>query len=183
MVSGELPALGKTTWAKSIAKEFRLPLFTKDQAKEILFDQLESGLNSQQALGVSAFKILFAWAESLVTVGENFVMEGNFHPDFGKKDFEELMKKYPSEILQLHLSADAEIVVERFIKRAQSGERHPGHQSLLEENIASLEQAVKIVEQKPLDIPCQLIQLDTTKNFGMEKKNNIFDQIDNFLHK
>ena len=42
-----IPASGKTTLAEYIAKELQIPMFSKDQMKELLFDEV--GFHSREA--------------------------------------------------------------------------------------------------------------------------------------
>ena len=64
------PAAGKTTFARSLAGELRLPLFTKDDIKESLFDTL--GFQDREwsrKLGLASLVLLFELVERQIEVG------------------------------------------------------------------------------------------------------------------
>jgi adenylate kinase family enzyme len=64
LISG-LPCTGKTTLARKIAQKFRLPLISRDDIKESLFDSL--GWHDREwskQLGVASYQLLYYFSRS-----------------------------------------------------------------------------------------------------------------------
>jgi hypothetical protein len=73
------PEVGKTTLAGPLARELGLPLLTKDDDKEALFDSLGTGDRDwSRRLGAASFEVLFAVATRLLGAGVSCVPEANF---------------------------------------------------------------------------------------------------------
>ena len=65
------PASGKTTLAQAIAAALRLPLYTKDAFKELLYDTLGTGdLEWSTKLGAAAMEILSLVVATAVDSGQ-----------------------------------------------------------------------------------------------------------------
>jgi predicted kinase len=73
------PGPGKTTVAQALAAELELPLVTKDDVKEALFDALGTGDREwSRRLGRAAYDVLFVMARRLLEAGTSCVLESNF---------------------------------------------------------------------------------------------------------
>ena len=74
-----LPASGKTTLARQLARRYRVALLAKDCFKEPLFDALGAGdaAHSRRLSDIS-YEILFNVARELANAGTDFILEGNF---------------------------------------------------------------------------------------------------------
>ncbi|MFZ2882575.1 MAG: hypothetical protein WA019_05880, partial [Candidatus Moraniibacteriota bacterium] len=59
--------------------------------------------------------------------GKSIIVETNFHPILSTEKFLDMKKKYDFEPFQVRCITDGEILLDRFTKRANSEERHPGH--------------------------------------------------------
>jgi predicted kinase len=146
------PAAGKTTIARAIAERLRLPLIAKDTIKEALFDGLGTGdLAWSQQLGEATYLAMLAIAEESVAAGSNLVLEANF-----VRGGESRLAALPARFVQVHCSAPLEVLVERYASR----ERHPGHVD--SERIDALRDAVETGRHEPLDLPGELIRIDTS---------------------
>jgi predicted kinase len=146
------PAAGKTTIARAIAERLRLPLIAKDTIKEALFDGLGTGdLAWSQQLGEATYLAMLALAEESVAAGSNLVVEANF-----VRGGESRLAALPARFVQVHCSAPLEVLVERYASR----ERHPGHVD--SERIDALRDAVETGRHEPLDLPGELIRIDTS---------------------
>jgi predicted kinase len=146
------PAAGKTTIARVIAERLRLPLIAKDTIKEALFDGLGTGdLAWSQQLGEATYLAMLAIAEESVAAGSNVVLEANFI-----RGGESRLAALPARFVQVHCSAPLEVLVERYASR----ERHPGHVD--SERIDALRDAVETGRHQPLDLPGELIRIDTS---------------------
>src|SRR5438046_2407448 len=87
-----LPATGKTTLARRLAADLALPLVTKDDIKERLFDRL--GWRDRawsRLLGQATYDLLYYFSELLLAGGRSFVVESNFHPDEATPRFRALL--------------------------------------------------------------------------------------------
>jgi len=123
------PAAGKTTLSRRLARELSLPLVSKDDIKETLFDTLNGSDDEAWAkqLGIASWHLLYQHAENLVTAGISLITESNFEARFADERWQQLQKKHGFRIIQLLCWADDEIVTQRYLARIADGSRHPGH--------------------------------------------------------
>ena len=78
LVTG-IPASGKSTLARALGEELRLPVISKDSLKELLFDHV--GFRSREEkvrLGNASMEIMYAVAGQLMRAGQPFLLENNF---------------------------------------------------------------------------------------------------------
>ena len=153
-----LPATGKTTVARHIAYVHRLPLLTKDEIKETLFDQLGWGDREwSRRLGRAAVALLLQFLRAHAAAGLPCVIESNFPPE-SAADLLALQREHLFRPFQVVCRTDGTELLRRF--RARTGQRHPGHgdEQLLEE----LGPRLLAARYEPLDIGGVLWELDTT---------------------
>ena len=161
IVSGA-PASGKSTLAGQLAREFRLPLFSKDLIKEALYDTLGAPTREQsRALGGAAYRVLYTIAGRLIDNGLGVVVEGNFTRGRSEAELQPLLAR--SRGLLLHCYATREQISQRYLRRAVSGERHSGHHDViaLPDVLADLDAG--LYEPLALDIPA--LRLDTSTGY------------------
>ncbi len=159
VVSGA-PCTGKSTLARAIAGEVHLPLVTKDDIKERLFDALGTGDRLwSQRLGVATYDLLYYIMETQLSVGRSLVVESNFKPEVSTPNFLHLREKYPFDLFQILCHTESDVLLERFRRRWLSGERHPGHvdDMMYPEFVRN---GMGNYEALPLDGP--VVTLDTT---------------------
>lgn len=121
-------ATGKTVLSKNISNKLELPIINKDEIKELLFDNL--GIKDEEwavKLGVTSFELTYLFVEKLCQTGNNFIVEGNFENKYATQIFSDLKSKYNYRVLQIYCHAEVEDLYDRYVKRDNSGERHPGH--------------------------------------------------------
>lgn len=122
------PGTGKTTLARRLTGDLRLPLFEKDGIKEQLFDSLGwSDRAWSRRLGVASIELLFQCMERTLAASVSTVVEGNFDPVLCTPRFQELRARYGCAIVQVICRADPEVVYARYHERWSAGQRHPGH--------------------------------------------------------
>ena len=146
------PAAGKTTLARALAEELRLPLIAKDDIKETLFDALGIGDREwSRRLGHATFEVQFRILRELLAAGCGVVAEGNFsRPD----PFSVLP---PSHIVQIVCAAERDELLRRF--RDRTSGRHPGHVD--DVTIEELGPRLFADEWRPLALDGTLIEVDT----------------------
>lgn len=160
IISGA-PCTGKTTLSKRIATELKLPLISRDEIKEMLFDSL--GVKDKEwskKLGAASYDILYKFLELLMGAKLDVVIESNFKSRFDSDKICELKKEYHFELIQIICKTNKKILLERFKQRSLSGERHPGH--LDNQNWQEFKDSFIKKENWTLDIPGKIIKVNTT---------------------
>lgn len=154
------PASGKTTLGQRLARDLGLPYFYKDGFKEILFERLgwDNPAWSHQ-LGLASYDLLYHAAAALLAAGLSLMIESNFSQD-STPYLRALQARFPFEPIQVHCVTDGDVLVERHLRRAEAGERHPGHQDWQE--IDRLRPVLQQGRQEVLAIGGAVIEVDTT---------------------
>ncbi len=155
-----LPATGKSTFARELARLLNVPLIAKDMIKEPLFDVLGTGdrTHSRQ-LSTASFAIQFAVARELLMSGQGVIIEGNFRPGEHERP---LLAALPlgSEpavtIAQILCRIEEVERIARLQRRATDPARHAGH------NDAQLALGSMHDGGTFLDLPGQRIELDAS---------------------
>lgn len=139
------PASGKTTIARPLARELRMPLVEKDEIKEPLFDVL-GVFDSEwsRRLSEASFAVMFRLAEDADAV----MLEGNFAPHHRSR----LLALDPRP-LEVFCRCSGEELVRRFV--ARSPQRHPGHRNL------SRDEILDYARSGPLGLGGPLLELGT----------------------
>jgi predicted kinase len=157
-----LPASGKTTLARRLTADVRLPVFSRDGMYETLYDALECDSNGcPPVLGSVAFTLLYYVADSLLAAGQSLIVEGFFgRSELRSAEFLQLQQAHDFEPLQILCKTDGAVLLERFLTRVGAGERHGGHRDLewLERNKEQFFQG----HLTPLALGGQLVEIDTT---------------------
>lgn len=161
LVSG-LPCTGKTTIATKIAQHFDLPFIMKDDIKERLFDTVGSGdWKISKTLSYATFSILDYVVESMLEANTSFIVEGNFSSDKVLKTFSDYQQRHAFQSVAIECQTEGTVLLERFRKRTESGERHPGHM----DRMLIDEMEDDLLRGRPEDSvrhPGQTIKVDTT---------------------
>ncbi|MFA6603187.1 MAG: AAA family ATPase [Candidatus Shapirobacteria bacterium] len=157
-----LSCTGKSTIGKQLAEKVGLTLFSRDRIKDILFDHF--GVKDRDwslKVGAAAYSIFYYEIEELLKGGSSAVVETNFNPKYDNAKILELQKKYKFDILQILFKAKGDILFQRFKKRSESGERHPGHCDHL--NYEKFRSSLLMGRCEPLDVGGELVKVDTTE--------------------
>lgn len=126
LVTG-IPAAGKSTLAKAVARSLGIPIISKDGLKELLFDHV--GFRSREEkvkLGIASMEIMYAVAGQLMEAGQPFLLENNFEYS-STEGLQALLERYRYPVLTLHLTGDYRAIHQRFLAREASPGRHRGH--------------------------------------------------------
>lgn len=126
------PGAGKTTLAKRLATDLKLPVLHRDSIAETLFDGLDCSTHGRpELLGAASFKLLHYFAGSLLAAGQSLVVEGCFHStELATAEFLQVQQAYDFELFQVQCKADGVVLLERFLARAGTPERHICHRDL-----------------------------------------------------
>ena len=119
--------VGKTTLARALSRELRLPAFHKDDLKETLFDVLPDRSPEERAqFGIASFVLLEGIARAVLPYG-SAIVEANFHGGIASEGWRALIAETEVEAFVIELTAPLEVLTERIIGRIEAGLRHPGH--------------------------------------------------------
>jgi predicted kinase len=151
-----MPAAGKTTLARALSESLGLPLVTKDDIKEELYDALGVGdVEWSQRLGKASYALIFVFCRELLARGRSAIAEANFFAGVDEARFRELP---PHRLVQVHCAAPFSLLLKRYEARS---DRHPGH--LDRERAAEMRQRFDEGIHRPLALPGELIEVDTSR--------------------
>lgn len=155
------PASGKTTLARRLARDLHLPLLSRDDFKEKLFDTLgwEDRQRSKE-LGAASYAILWQMLESNLAAGITTIVERNFRSEFAVAELQRLAVTHPFIAHQINCYAEGPTLVQRHHERSHSGARHPGHVD--DRNEEEFRAELTRGRFDPLPIEGALYELDTT---------------------
>lgn len=178
IVSGP-PSTGKTTLAKAISQKFAIPLISKDNLKEILFDTLGwKDRDWSKRLGSASFALMHYTLDSFMITGQPIIIEGNFKPEFESSEIISRLQKFNYSAVQIMCQSDGQILFDRFKKRSESGQRHPGHCDT--GNYDELKNDLLKGKYEPLDINLPVIIFDST-NLNQVNYSSVFDQLSQYF--
>lgn len=136
-----------------------MPFVSKDTFKEALYDTFGAGEQLEERIDAAALAILFSVVESQLAEGVSVTAESNFDADTDVESFRRFADEHDAEVVQVHIDGDTDELVEKFMQRAASGKRHPGHgddPSDADELRAKLEAG----HWRPLQLPGLLVEAD-----------------------
>lgn len=156
-----LPGAGKTTIARRLAQDLRLPLIAKDDLKETLFDAVGwSDRDWSRQLGAATYPLIYHLLEVQLAAGCSLIVESNFDRQRATGEFLALRARHSFRPAQVLCSAASQVLLARFKARAESGERHPGHVDHL--NYAEFEETLRRGPAEPLAIGGPVFEVDTS---------------------
>ena len=155
------PGSGKTTLARALAAGCALPVFSKDDLKDSLFDSLGwSDRAWSRRVGMASIHLLFLIAERILAAGQPVIVESNFRDARETPAFVALRERTPYTPLQIVCTCSREVALSRYAARWAGGERHPGHGE--GELLAEQTRALDAGEFAPLALGGETLSLDTT---------------------
>lgn len=160
VVSGA-PGTGKTTIAKILASDLRIPYLGKDLIKETLFDSMGAGDRAWSAkLGVASIELLFRLIDVQLQAGQSVVAESNFRRELDGPRFCRLQQKYSFGAVEVHCETERKSLLSRYERRAGTAGRHPGHYDTL--MLPQIAEELDSGVYAPLAIGKEVIEVDTT---------------------
>jgi adenylate kinase family enzyme len=165
LISGA-PCTGKTTLSKQLSPALKIPLISKDGMKERMFDALDFDTmqgeesNLSKKIGAATSDLLYYLIEQHLKVMQPLIVESNFDNKYASPSLRQLKSSYEVSYIEVHCKADTEVLVERYLKRAQDGSRHPIHFD--QERADSYRIRLQDDTWKPLKINAHLLVVDTT---------------------
>src|SRR5713226_1916405 len=115
LVSGA-PASGKSTLARRLAANLRLPLIAKDLIKETLFDALGTPDREGSAeLSLASFRLLYAVLGQLVEADVGVVVDCNLHRGRSEAELSHLLDR--SNALLIHCQTSYFEIARRYQRR------------------------------------------------------------------
>ncbi|MDZ7679706.1 MAG: ATP-binding protein [Acidimicrobiales bacterium] len=146
------PGSGKTMLARPLARALGIPLLSKDDIKEALFDELGTGDRLwARRLGRASITVLYRLAADCPSA----VIEAVFQRDAAMEDLHSL----GTPLIEIHCRCAPETAIERFEQRADT-DRHPGHLDYRQPR-NKLEQLVH-EGSAPLGLGGSLLEIDTS---------------------
>ena len=126
LVAG-LPGTGKTSFAEYLCKKLKIPMVSKDQLKETLFDTI--GFRNREekvSIGTAAMEIMYHIAEKHLKINMPIILENNFE-NMSKPGLLKLVSQYKCKTITVKFRTEKTVLEERFKARDMSPLRHRGH--------------------------------------------------------
>jgi predicted kinase len=180
-ISGN-PATGKTTLTKNISDKFDIPSVSMDNFKEIIYDRVED-INSTlwNQICMASYDLMFSDIEKFLPYTKKILFDAPINPEISKEVISKIIKKHNADFLEIKLTADSEVLWERFKKRLPSV--HHCHSTQAKRNMDYMEDKIKNGNfDKKLDIGNNFLLIDTT-DFEKINYQEIYNKIRNFLEK
>ena len=127
IITGDLAA-GKTSYGKKISNELKIPFFSKDEIKEVLYDSFDNqnmDYESKRKIGKNSYAVFYYIIEQHLKVGLSLIAESNFGEE-AIPVIKKLLDKYNYKCITIRFEADLEVLHKRFLNREYSNERHNG---------------------------------------------------------
>jgi predicted kinase len=140
------PGVGKTTLCRELAQRTKMPSLSKDHVKEdLLYDRLvQSDREFSKLQGEVAVMMLYAFASTFLKKGRSVIIENAFYTEVSHDDMQHVITTNNAKFLEIFCQADEAVRVDRFARRVENGERHPGHLDSTIEPFSGLEKYAKL---------------------------------------
>ncbi|MDD3243959.1 MAG: AAA family ATPase [Eubacteriales bacterium] len=126
LVSG-MPAAGKSTLCRALSLTLNVPILSKDEIKELLFDTVGFSCREEKVrLGQAAEALVHREAAQLMASGASFVLENNYERGHAAP-LQASLRQYGIPYLAVFLTGDPAVLYQRFIARNAAPGRHLGH--------------------------------------------------------
>ena len=163
VIGGSL-ATGKSTIAKFLEEQLHVKRISMDELKERLFDI--GGYRDRtwsMQIGQLAWPVFQKMIELHLEQGEDVIAEATFLWPDDAGWLNTLIETYAIDVYQIWMTADPQILRQRFVERAQSLRRHPGHNDSLECVLEEFDQRFFNRTFIPHPIQAKTLIVDTTE--------------------
>lgn len=156
------PTSGKTTLGHKIQDFLEIPLISKDEFKELLFDCLgHSDRDWSSKLGAVGFELMYLAAEKVASTNSSFILETHFgNSEIASAKLSSISEKYGLNVILVNVCCESDTLKKRFESRNHRGERHPGHVDHL--NLEQISMTIANGDLEFLNIPGDKIKYDNT---------------------
>lgn len=169
---------GKSTLAKKISDKFQIPVISRDEIKESLFDNIGwKDREWSKKLGKASFELMYQSIKKMLNLKKPFIIESPLNDELDTPKFLSLKKQFDFYPIQINCKCNGKILFERFKQRSESGDRHPGHVDHL--NYDEYKTELLKGSRIPLKIGGNLIDFDSTDLSKIDYEN-IFEQIEQY---
>ena len=157
------PCAGKSHLTDVLAESTSLPIMTKDMIKETVYDAAGwADRDWSRRLGTAASALLWMFARSLLSQGQDCLIEANFRAGLAATELARLTSGLKFTSAQIFVTAAPSVLAERFRTRARLQTRHPGHLDAELQHEYS-EGTIPKDQLRPIPETNRLIRLDTTE--------------------
>lgn len=152
------PATGKSAVAARISERLEIPLFTKDEVKELLGEVVGAAdRDAARVLGEASIALIFQHAEAVLATGVDAIVECPLIPELTVPVLAGLEERTHCRFLQLFFVADPEVILERY------GDRDRSDVHFDDEARKELEASLRTSELEPVPLPAgETWTIDTT---------------------
>jgi predicted kinase len=159
-----LPASGKSTLANRLSRGLDVPVFAKDDFKELIADTVGyTDHESTQNFGKASFSILFSVARKCLEKGMPVIIEGNFSLGEETKSFLSYIEKGNIDVREVLCYASPELLTQRFRERTKHSLRHPVHHTLGENELNAWIERSLGRDGKADALTSKVLEVDTTE--------------------
>lgn len=121
VISGP-PGSGKSSVGAKLAPALGVPLISKDEIKEALFETVGwADRERSKELGAVSWELMFAALPSLLAAGGVAVDANVSAPGHDR------VRVLSSDVVEFRCTAPDDVIIKRFRRRWESGNRHRGH--------------------------------------------------------
>ena len=156
-IMGDIAA-GKSTYAKHLSAEFKIPYFLKDTFKEILSDSIGYiDRPSNRKLSEGAFLAMLEISKKLMEQNISFILESNFRQE-ELNAYKKLVDEFKYDSITIFLQGDIETLHKRYLERVAG--RHETHMAV---DLRKYEDFQKLIIETRKIIPFEkFVVLDAT---------------------
>lgn len=155
------PASGKTRLSQWLARELQLPLISRDTIKEALFGHFDfQTVEQSDRIDAASYDLLWAWLDALMVTGERgYIVETAFVNSIGEPALTRLLERHGHRVVQMFCHANEPVLRQRYVERAKTSGRHPGHKDL--QNVEN-QPIPERSSFRPMNLPGDLLDIDTS---------------------
>ena len=127
LITGDLAA-GKSTLARSLSEELKIPCLIKDDLKEIACDAIGYETREEnRALSIAAVNSMIYFFNQVAEVGGDLILEANFRND-EISAIKDIADEHGYNVVLIVLKGEINLLYQRFLDRLP--DRHIAHRSL-----------------------------------------------------